>query len=90
MRSRPPRPAAPRLTATERFRLVVGVLLVLLGAAIVVQGVRLAAPWGYTIVGVLMAGLGAYRLRLAWVLWSRSAESPLRPQRPSGSDRDTP
>lgn len=59
------------LSLSDRFRLLMSVFFVLLGLVIVVQGLRLGAPWDYTVVGLLMAGLGAYRLRLAWTLWTR-------------------
>lgn len=54
----------------ELARLTMSVLFVALGLVIVVQGIRLGTPWAYTLTGVLMAGLGAYRLRLAWALWA--------------------
>lgn len=63
-----------RLRPVEVARLVTAMLFVGLGLVIVAQGVRLGAPWAYTMLGVLMAGLGAYRLRLAWVLWTHPAD----------------
>ncbi len=46
------------------FRSTVALLLVLLGLAIVGRGLIQGAPLTFTGMGLLMAGLGVYRLRL--------------------------
>ncbi len=46
------------------FRSTVGLLLVILGLVIAGRGVVEGAPFAFTAMGALMAGLGIYRLRL--------------------------
>jgi len=69
-------PARAHLRPTEIARLVMSGLFLVLGLVIVAQGLRPGTPWAYNLLGVLMAALGAYRLRLAWVLWHRPEPQP--------------
>lgn len=51
-------------TIWSYYRLLAASLLVILGLAIAERGVIAGAPFTFTMMGVVMAGLGIYRLRL--------------------------